>query len=204
MLDSKYQEEGLAIEEIKRRNFLEYKKKGYIEDLLFFKDFMLATDDEKRKMIKTIDLEAFLQLRKWRQENHKLPLLSTFDGHWLPQWLKDVDQFVGGNGLGMKYKSTLGIELLRLNLMKEFKTLSKFDKKAKERKKRTKLPRGLIGKQLKFIRLSKDKYLIKVLKKKQFTSNYHKKLKLLDERGLLDLGNSFLKEQVEKFERSLK
>jgi len=154
-------------EEISHANW-ERRKDNY-KFIYFFKKLY-----ENKELLRTIDPKKLYE-NLVKLYSKKYYYVSSDPSEWLPDWVLAVIRWVKGSEFMWSPIDSLGIDLIKMGRRDLLKVLAKAgDKKAKLIKKRSKFPKELLRKTLKWTKLEDGKWLVEVIEKKEEYCEYDK------------------------------
>jgi hypothetical protein len=134
---------------------------------------------EHKELLQTVDPDELYDHLKqlWDKWNtkHYFAIISSDPSNWLPDWFWATIQWTVGSKFFWSPIDSLGISLLKQNRRDLLPLLGKAgDKKAKMIKKRSRLPKELIGKQLEWTKLDHTTWTVTILPERETQCEYDK------------------------------
>lgn len=137
------------------------------EQELKFLNFFETLYNNKELLKQINEKELLDYLTKLR--SIKVPIITSDKREWLPDRILNIVQWVRGSEMFHPIQDTLGIDLIKLGRRDLFKILAESgDKKARMIKKRSKLPQELIGKSLKWKKVTSSQYMVEVKEREEY------------------------------------
>jgi len=138
----------------------------------YLKNLSEIINEIKNGRVDSINEKEFANyIEKLYNERNSFHNSSADEYDLVPDWMVKLVQFVKGSMLCIE---PLGIILVREKTWKLLKILSKFDKRAKKKKERSKLPPELIGKNLQYEKQTNGKWIVDILPRNDLC--YYEKL----------------------------